>query len=121
MPRTPSTPRITTFPPVPITCDAVRTKCREMLTAALQSDSESAGSALGRQPHPLSTTQTWVGQSLSSGCGYLLQVTTWPRGQTASTCQHRLKSISFCTPGFWQLGQPGHPKVPSSSCPELLV
>ncbi|XP_004586196.1 transcription elongation factor A protein 2 [Ochotona princeps] len=40
MPRTPSTPRITTFPPVPITCDAVRTKCREMLTAALQSDSD---------------------------------------------------------------------------------
>nr|CAI9713143.1 unnamed protein product [Rangifer tarandus platyrhynchus] len=38
LPRTPSTPRITTFPPVPVTCDAVRTKCREMLTAALQTD-----------------------------------------------------------------------------------
>uniref|UniRef100_A0A9L0TF72 Transcription elongation factor n=1 Tax=Equus caballus TaxID=9796 RepID=A0A9L0TF72_HORSE len=38
LPRTPSTPRITTFPPVPITCDAVRTKCREMLAAALQTD-----------------------------------------------------------------------------------
>uniref|UniRef100_A0A8C4N9A1 Transcription elongation factor n=1 Tax=Equus asinus asinus TaxID=83772 RepID=A0A8C4N9A1_EQUAS len=38
LPRTPSTPRITTFPPVPVTCDAVRTKCREMLAAALQTD-----------------------------------------------------------------------------------
>ncbi|XP_051040041.1 transcription elongation factor A protein 2 isoform X1 [Phodopus roborovskii] len=37
-PRTLSTPRITTFPPVPITCDAVRNKCREMLTLALQTD-----------------------------------------------------------------------------------
>ncbi|XP_008841543.1 transcription elongation factor A protein 2 isoform X2 [Nannospalax galili] len=35
-PRTPTTPRITTFPPVPITCDAVRNKCREMLMLALQ-------------------------------------------------------------------------------------
>uniref|UniRef100_A0A8C2US83 Transcription elongation factor n=1 Tax=Chinchilla lanigera TaxID=34839 RepID=A0A8C2US83_CHILA len=38
LPRMPSTPRITTFPPVPITCDAVRNKCREMLTTALQTD-----------------------------------------------------------------------------------
>uniref|UniRef100_G3UG49 Transcription elongation factor A2 n=1 Tax=Loxodonta africana TaxID=9785 RepID=G3UG49_LOXAF len=38
LPRTPSTPRMTTFPPVPITCDAVRNKCREMLAAALQTD-----------------------------------------------------------------------------------
>uniref|UniRef100_A0A2K5CQS1 Transcription elongation factor A2 n=1 Tax=Aotus nancymaae TaxID=37293 RepID=A0A2K5CQS1_AOTNA len=38
LPRAPSTPRITTFPPVPVTCDAVRSKCREMLTAALQTD-----------------------------------------------------------------------------------
>ncbi|XP_076427559.1 transcription elongation factor A protein 2 isoform X3 [Peromyscus maniculatus bairdii] len=37
-PRTSSTPRITTFPPVPITCDAVRNKCREMLTLALKTD-----------------------------------------------------------------------------------
>ncbi|KAL1786614.1 transcription elongation factor A protein 2 isoform X2 [Sigmodon hispidus] len=37
-PRTLPTPRITTFPPVPITCDAVRNKCREMLTLALQTD-----------------------------------------------------------------------------------
>ncbi|XP_023560100.1 transcription elongation factor A protein 2 isoform X3 [Octodon degus] len=36
--RVPSTPRITTFPPVPITCDAVRNKCREMLTTALKTD-----------------------------------------------------------------------------------
>ncbi|XP_049725367.1 transcription elongation factor A protein 2 isoform X2 [Elephas maximus indicus] len=40
LPRTPSTPRMTTFPPVPITCDAVRNKCREMLAAALQTDRE---------------------------------------------------------------------------------
>nr|XP_012628484.1 transcription elongation factor A protein 2 isoform X3 [Microcebus murinus] len=38
LPRTPPTPRMTTFPPVPVTCDAVRNKCREMLTAALQAD-----------------------------------------------------------------------------------
>ncbi|KAM5246301.1 transcription elongation factor A protein 2 [Ctenodactylus gundi] len=38
LPRMPSTPRITTFPPVPVTCDAVRNKCREMLTTALQTD-----------------------------------------------------------------------------------
>ncbi|EHB17769.1 Transcription elongation factor A protein 2 [Heterocephalus glaber] len=38
LPRMSSTPRITTFPPVPITCDAVRNKCREMLTTALQTD-----------------------------------------------------------------------------------
>ncbi|XP_007952881.1 transcription elongation factor A protein 2 [Orycteropus afer afer] len=36
--KTPSTPRMTTFPPTPITCDAVRNKCREMLAAALQTD-----------------------------------------------------------------------------------
>ncbi|KAL1786613.1 transcription elongation factor A (SII), 2 [Sigmodon hispidus] len=39
-PRTLPTPRITTFPPVPITCDAVRNKCREMLTLALQTDND---------------------------------------------------------------------------------
>ncbi|XP_072489326.1 transcription elongation factor A protein 2 isoform X6 [Notamacropus eugenii] len=39
-PRTLSTPKITTFPPIPITCDAVRNKCREMLTAALQTDND---------------------------------------------------------------------------------
>ncbi|XP_053430889.1 transcription elongation factor A protein 2 isoform X3 [Nycticebus coucang] len=38
LPRMPSTPRITTFPPVPVTCDAVRNKCREMLSAALRTD-----------------------------------------------------------------------------------
>ncbi|KAG8131591.1 hypothetical protein E2320_009506, partial [Naja naja] len=36
--KTPTTPKITTFPPVPITCDTVRGKCREMLTSALQTD-----------------------------------------------------------------------------------
>ncbi|KFQ06087.1 Transcription elongation factor A protein 2, partial [Leptosomus discolor] len=39
-PKTPTTPKITTFPPVPITCDAVRNKCREMLAAALQADDD---------------------------------------------------------------------------------
>ncbi|XP_037017481.1 transcription elongation factor A protein 2 isoform X2 [Artibeus jamaicensis] len=40
LPRMLSAPRMTTFPPVPVTCDAVRNKCREMLTAALQTDSD---------------------------------------------------------------------------------
>ncbi|EMP33299.1 Transcription elongation factor A protein 2, partial [Chelonia mydas] len=39
-PKTPTTPKITTFPPVPVTCDAVRNKCREMLTSALQTDND---------------------------------------------------------------------------------
>ncbi|XP_066479481.1 transcription elongation factor A protein 2 isoform X2 [Tiliqua scincoides] len=39
-PKTPTTPKITTFPPVPVTCDTVRNKCREMLTSALQTDSD---------------------------------------------------------------------------------
>ncbi|KFP29575.1 Transcription elongation factor A protein 2, partial [Colius striatus] len=39
-PKTPTTPKITTFPPAPVTCDAVRNKCREMLTAALQADDD---------------------------------------------------------------------------------
>ncbi|KAM3839437.1 transcription elongation factor A protein 2 [Vipera latastei] len=38
--KTPTTPKITTFPPVPITCDTVRSKCREMLTSALQTDND---------------------------------------------------------------------------------
>ncbi|NWX93046.1 TCEA2 protein, partial [Nothoprocta ornata] len=37
-PKTPTTPKITSFPPAPVTCDAVRNKCREMLTTALQAD-----------------------------------------------------------------------------------
>lgn len=40
LPRMPSAPRITTFPPAPVTCDAVRNKCREMLAAALRTDRE---------------------------------------------------------------------------------
>ncbi|XP_016848969.1 transcription elongation factor A protein 2 isoform X3 [Anolis carolinensis] len=40
LPKTPTTPKITTFPPVPITCDTVRSKCREMLTSALQTDND---------------------------------------------------------------------------------
>ncbi|KAM9177935.1 transcription elongation factor A protein 2 isoform 3-T3 [Mergus octosetaceus] len=39
-PKTPTTPKITTFPPAPVTCDAVRNKCREMLTTALQADDD---------------------------------------------------------------------------------
>lgn len=31
---------MTTFPPAPVTCDAVRSKCREMLMAALQAGRE---------------------------------------------------------------------------------
>ncbi|XP_055964030.1 transcription elongation factor A protein 2 isoform X2 [Sorex fumeus] len=50
LPRTPPTPRITTFPPVPVTCDVVRNKCREMLTAALQTDDDhvAVGADCGR-------------------------------------------------------------------------
>lgn len=40
LPRVLPAPRMTTFPPVPVTGDAVRNKCREMLTAALQTDRE---------------------------------------------------------------------------------
>uniref|UniRef100_A0A8C6ZGD3 Transcription elongation factor A2 n=1 Tax=Nothoprocta perdicaria TaxID=30464 RepID=A0A8C6ZGD3_NOTPE len=39
-PKTPTTPKITSFPPAPVTCDAVRNKCREMLTTALQADDD---------------------------------------------------------------------------------
>ncbi|XP_072412857.1 transcription elongation factor A protein 2-like isoform X4 [Chiloscyllium punctatum] len=39
-PRTPTTPKMTTFPPVPVTSDTVRNKCREMLSAALQTDND---------------------------------------------------------------------------------
>ncbi|XP_054835926.1 transcription elongation factor A protein 2 [Eublepharis macularius] len=39
-PKTLTTPKITTFPPVPVTCDTVRNKCREMLTSALQTDND---------------------------------------------------------------------------------
>ncbi|XP_038659302.1 transcription elongation factor A protein 1-like isoform X2 [Scyliorhinus canicula] len=37
-PRTPTTPKMTTFPPIPVTSDTVRNKCRELLSAALQTD-----------------------------------------------------------------------------------
>ncbi|XP_006897019.1 PREDICTED: transcription elongation factor A protein 2 [Elephantulus edwardii] len=40
LPRTPVTPRMTTFPPTPVTCDAVRSKCRQMLATALQTDQD---------------------------------------------------------------------------------
>ncbi|XP_029468051.1 transcription elongation factor A protein 2 isoform X1 [Rhinatrema bivittatum] len=39
-PKTPTTPKITTFPPIPVTSDTVRNKCRELLTAALQTDND---------------------------------------------------------------------------------
>ncbi|MEE6522362.1 hypothetical protein FKM82_020855 [Ascaphus truei] len=38
VPKTPVTPKMTRFPPLPVTSDSVRTKCREMLIAALQTD-----------------------------------------------------------------------------------
>ncbi|XP_067856555.1 transcription elongation factor A protein 1-like isoform X3 [Heptranchias perlo] len=37
-PRTPTTPKMTTFPPIPVTSDTVRNKCRELMSAALQTD-----------------------------------------------------------------------------------
>lgn len=39
-PTTPTTPRFTSFPPAPVTTDSVRTKCRELLVAALQTDDD---------------------------------------------------------------------------------
>ncbi|KAJ8370734.1 hypothetical protein SKAU_G00107620 [Synaphobranchus kaupii] len=39
-PTTPTTPKFTTFPPTPVTADSVRTKCRELLVAALQTDDD---------------------------------------------------------------------------------
>lgn len=63
LPRVPATPRITTFPPVPVTCDAVRNKCREMLTAALQTDRECLGSWLLTQ----ASIPRWPGPHLLAG------------------------------------------------------
>lgn len=40
-PTTPTLPpRVTSFPPPPVTTDSVRNKCRELLVAALQTDGE---------------------------------------------------------------------------------
>ncbi|XP_076596200.1 transcription elongation factor A protein 2 isoform X2 [Chaetodon auriga] len=40
-PTTPTLPpRVTSFPPAPVTTDSVRTKCRELLVAALQTDDD---------------------------------------------------------------------------------
>lgn len=43
-PTTPTTPtlppRVTSFPPAPVTTDSVRNKCRELLVAALQTDGD---------------------------------------------------------------------------------
>ncbi|NP_957280.2 transcription elongation factor A protein 2 isoform X1 [Danio rerio] len=39
-PTTPVTPKFTMFPPAPVTTDSVRTKCRELLVAALQTDGD---------------------------------------------------------------------------------
>ncbi|KAM9296082.1 transcription elongation factor A protein 2 [Gastrophryne carolinensis] len=39
-PKTPTTPKMTRFPPLPVTTNSVRTKCREMLLAALQTDGD---------------------------------------------------------------------------------
>ncbi|XP_075383770.1 transcription elongation factor A protein 2 isoform X1 [Tenrec ecaudatus] len=39
-PRTLLPPRMTTFPPTPVSCDAVRNKCRQMLAEALQTDQD---------------------------------------------------------------------------------
>nr|XP_055044104.1 transcription elongation factor A protein 2 [Misgurnus anguillicaudatus] len=39
-PTTPVTPKFTSFPPTPVTTDSVRTKCRELLVQALQTDGD---------------------------------------------------------------------------------
>ncbi|KAM4622497.1 LOW QUALITY PROTEIN: transcription elongation factor A protein 2-like [Discoglossus pictus] len=38
--KSPVAPKMTRFPPLPVTSDSVRTKCREMLTLALQTDGD---------------------------------------------------------------------------------
>ncbi|XP_041432986.1 transcription elongation factor A protein 2-like [Xenopus laevis] len=40
VPKTPVSAKMTRFPPLPVTSDSVRTKCREMLNAALQTDGD---------------------------------------------------------------------------------
>ncbi|KAG7477903.1 hypothetical protein MATL_G00074390 [Megalops atlanticus] len=39
-PTTPTTAKFTSFPPGPVTTDSVRTKCRELLVSALQTDND---------------------------------------------------------------------------------
>ncbi|KAJ8017266.1 hypothetical protein DPEC_G00016030 [Dallia pectoralis] len=39
-PTTPTAPKFSSFPPAPVTTDSVRTKCRELLEAALQTDGD---------------------------------------------------------------------------------
>lgn len=39
-PTIPFVPRVTSFPPAPVTTDTVRNKCRELLVVALQTDGE---------------------------------------------------------------------------------
>ncbi|XP_057175857.1 transcription elongation factor A protein 2 [Triplophysa rosa] len=39
-PTTPINPKFTTFPPVPVTTDSVRTKCKVLLVSALQTDGD---------------------------------------------------------------------------------
>ncbi|XP_041701325.1 transcription elongation factor A protein 2 isoform X2 [Coregonus clupeaformis] len=39
-PTSPTTPKFTSFPPTPVTTDSVRTKCRELLVTALQTDDD---------------------------------------------------------------------------------
>nr|XP_046220645.1 transcription elongation factor A protein 2-like [Oncorhynchus gorbuscha] len=39
-PTTPTSPKFTSFPQAPVTTDSVRTKCRELLVAALQTDDD---------------------------------------------------------------------------------
>ncbi|PNI36518.1 TCEA2 isoform 5 [Pan troglodytes] len=78
LPRAPSTPRITTFPPVPVTCDAVRNKCREMLTAALQTDHDhvAIGADCERLSAQIEEYILWVG---AVGLGFWWsQEAAWP-------------------------------------------
>lgn len=87
LPRMLSTPRMTTFPPVPVTCDAVRSKCREMLTAALRTDRECQGTA--QAPLAAARVLGGLGASGAAGEGCFLQMTTWPSVRTASACRPR--------------------------------
>ncbi|XP_036281754.1 transcription elongation factor A protein 2 isoform X2 [Pipistrellus kuhlii] len=88
LPRVLPAPRMTTFPPVPVTCDAVRNKCREMLTAALQTDREC--------PQPTAATGCWAprGWLEPAGAGELL-----PAGDHAAIsadCESLSAQIEEC-------------------------
>uniref|UniRef100_A0AAY4ECK9 Transcription elongation factor A (SII), 2 n=1 Tax=Denticeps clupeoides TaxID=299321 RepID=A0AAY4ECK9_9TELE len=70
-----STPKITTFPPVPVTSDSVRTKCKELLESALQTgdDYKTIGADCTRSADEPMTTFV-----VCNGCGNRWKVCILP-------------------------------------------